>query len=102
MVRRILQSTVMKIIDFRDECKDDNLRHAVEYSLLSQKPRIPSLLLWNERGIDLFTKIATDEPANTYHSGTEAQIFGDFSEDIQMCIGNGGILIDLGAGLEAY
>ncbi|KAK5048675.1 hypothetical protein LTR84_005766 [Exophiala bonariae] len=86
------------IIDIRDECQSQNLRRVLEDSLLSQQPSIPPLLLWDEQGMELFSKMTEKGSTNSYGSSAEMEVLSAHVDDISKICDDGGILIDLGAG----
>lgn len=87
-----------QLIDIRHECLTQNLRKSLAQSLLKKEPTIPSLLLWNERGLNLFNEMTDYGLMNSYGKRTEVDILQTYMHHITSIIGDCGIVIDLGAG----
>lgn len=64
--------------------------------LLASPKSLPSLALWDSRGLQLFTKITKSE--GYYLSHAEAQILHRYADDIAGGIEDGATIIELGAG----
>ena len=84
------------IADIRRGVRQEDLFTATVRGLRSTPKWLPSLLLWDEKGLQLFETI-TKSP---YYYGTKAEceILQSRVDEIVRSVGNDGILIDLGSG----
>ncbi|KAK8017067.1 hypothetical protein PG993_015256 [Apiospora rasikravindrae] len=88
------------IIDIRDGRQSFNLVPAIRHSLQHRNEdghrTLPSLLLWNERGLKLFEEL-TYAP-EYYLTNTEIALLEAHSREIAQTIEPGTILLELGSG----
>lgn len=72
----------------------------IELGLQCTPKKLPELLLWDERGHHLFTKIMQSE----HYPGTRAdgEILAEHVEELVDMLGTGGTLVELGAGYAIF
>ena len=89
-------SNACELLDIRNDQSESCLVQLVRESLCNPKPSLSSLILWDDRGLQLFEKI-TQLP-DYYISGLEKQIMEQHCEDIAGKIQPGSMIVDLGCG----
>ena len=85
-----------ELLDIRINRSELSLMQLVKESLCDPKPSLSSLMLWDDRGLQLFDKV-TQLP-DYYISGLEKQILEQHCEDIARKIQPGSMIVDLGCG----
>nr|UBX54568.1 methyltransferase domain [Aspergillus sp.] len=91
--------TEVKVQDIRrQECDLTNLRSELVAGLVNADTAksIPSLLLWDEKGQQLFADITASPDYYTYRA--ELSLLNQWNEDIIASVESGTVIIELGAG----
>ncbi|KAG2420427.1 hypothetical protein HFD88_000039 [Aspergillus terreus] len=94
--REINNSFGSSIYDIRRENGSIGLREEIASGLSSKTPSVPSLLLWDEKGLKLFDAFARDDAY--YLRDKELEILQDNLLEITATIPSGSILMELGCG----
>lgn len=84
------------ITDLGNPFQTDELRERISESLTSTPKCLPSLLLWDERGHQLFEAITKSK--DYYGTAADKDILVDNLKSVCDMIGDDGILIELGSG----
>lgn len=84
------------IIDIRSSTHDISLKKELEASLSADPPEFPSLLLWDEKGLQYFEAI-TYSP-EYYLTNCEIELLKQHSNEIARQIAPGSIVLELGSG----
>ena len=89
--------TTPEIIDIRTS-SDIDLKEAIINGLKSPSPTLPTLLLYDEPGLQLFEKITYLE--EYYLTNAEISVLKEKSDEIVKRLGlsDGGIVVELGSG----
>ncbi|KAK5999509.1 hypothetical protein QM012_005362 [Aureobasidium pullulans] len=90
------KKTEVDIIDIRSSTHDISLKKELEASLSADPPRFPSLLLWDEKGLQHFEAI-TYSP-EYYLTNREIELLKQHSNEIARQIVPGSIVLELGSG----
>ncbi|KAG9570114.1 hypothetical protein KCU71_g8727, partial [Aureobasidium melanogenum] len=88
--------TEVDIIDIRSSTHDISLKKELETSLSATPPKFPSLLLWDEKGLQHFEAI-TYSP-EYYLTNCEIELLKQHSNEIARQIVPGSIVLELGSG----
>ncbi|KAG9840946.1 hypothetical protein KCU98_g8950, partial [Aureobasidium melanogenum] len=88
--------TEVDIIDIRSSTHDISLKKELETSLSATPPKFPSLLLWDEKGLQHFEAI-TYSP-EYYLTNCEIELLKQHSNEIARQIAPGSIVLELGSG----
>ncbi|CAD0100861.1 unnamed protein product [Aureobasidium mustum] len=88
--------TEVDIIDIRSSTHDISLVKELEASLSATPPKFPSLLLWDEKGLQNFEAI-TYSP-EYYLTNCEIELLKQHSNEIARQIAPGSIVLELGSG----
>lgn len=84
------------ITDLRNPFQTDGLGKRIGESLTSSPKSLPSLLLWDERGHQLFEAITKSK--DYYGTAADKEILFGNIESVCDMIGDGGYLLELGSG----
>ena len=84
------------VIDIRCQKHDTSLEELLRRSISSRPPTFPSLLLWDQKGLQHFEAI-TYSP-EYYLTDCEIEILEEYSVDIAEQIVPGSIVLELGSG----
>ncbi|KAJ5288997.1 hypothetical protein N7478_002027 [Penicillium angulare] len=99
ITEKLRSSPSPQIIDIRSESLEGSLTESLQYSihrLRQEKPSLPNLLLWNEKGLRYFEQITylTDY----YLTNDEIEILRRSCQEIASHIPSGSMLVELGSG----
>ena len=89
-------SNASELLDIRNDRSELCLVQLAREGLCNRKPSLSSLMLWDDRGLQLFEEI-TQLP-DYYISGLEKQIIEQHCEDIAKKVQPGSMIVDLGCG----
>lgn len=90
------KTTKVDIIDIRSSAHDISLKKELEISLSADPRKFPSLLLWDEKGLQHFEAI-TYSP-EYYLTNCEIELLKHHSNEIARQIAPGSIVLELGSG----
>ncbi|EIT80983.1 histidine-specific methyltransferase [Aspergillus flavus] len=85
-----------QILDIRKRTSRIDLYHEILAGLRAKDKELPSLLLWNDRGLDLFSEILNSD--EYYPRRRETQLLQTHVNEFTRSISSGERLIELGAG----
>lgn len=91
----------VNMLDIRQHGENSsNLRDELVSSLTKPRPlkAVPSILLWDDRGLELFDEITTCP--DYYPTRAELALLDQHSDDIVTAVGQNRIIIELGAGYD--
>jgi EasF-like predicted methyltransferase len=91
-----VQKTEVEIIDIRSSTHDFSLLEMLEEGLSAPQPGFPSLLLWDEKGLQHFEAV-THSP-EYYLTNCEIELLKQHSAEIAKQIEPGSIVLELGSG----
>jgi EasF-like predicted methyltransferase len=91
-----VQKTKVEIIDIRSSTQEVSLLEKLEESLSATPPSFPSLLLWDEKGLQHFEAV-TYSP-EYYLTDCEIELLKKHSKEIAQEIAPGSIVLELGSG----
>lgn len=99
--RGIIQLTMaptmtVQLQDIQQRRDGTNLSELIVQGLLSIPLKLPSLLLWDDDGLDLFDAL-TQTPTYYLHD-KEVEILAQYANDMAARIPSGSVLIELGCG----
>lgn len=86
----------ISITDIQQTQVAATLLAGIEQGLTSSPKTLPSLLLWDEKGHELFKKIT--ESQSYYGTGADGDIAVQHMDQLCDLVGTKGILIELGSG----
>lgn len=84
------------IYDIRQHAEHTDLRKEIIKGLSSSPPSLPSLLLWDDNGQELFDRYSQTSTYYPFHS--EIEVLDRYATDIAECVPCGSALIELGCG----
>jgi uncharacterized SAM-dependent methyltransferase len=84
------------IQDIRQSKHEIGAREALVQGLISNPPRIPEFLLWDDKGLALFDIFVQTPTYYPFHS--EIEIFQQYASEIVNNIPSGSAVIELGCG----
>ncbi|THV94890.1 hypothetical protein D6D27_03546 [Aureobasidium pullulans] len=84
------------IIDIRSSTHDISLQKELQASLSAEPPKFPSLLLWDEKGLQSFETI-TYSP-EYYLTNCEIELLKQHSAELALQIAPGSVVVELGSG----
>jgi hypothetical protein len=85
-----------EIYDIRQDTKSTSLKQEIIQGLSADPPSLPSLLLWDDRGQELFDSFSQTPSYHPFHS--ELEIINKRAADIARSVPDKSALIELGCG----
>jgi len=85
-----------KILDIRQDIDYLRLPEQIINGLSSKPPFLPSFLLWNDKGLELFDRFSQIFSYYLFHS--EIEILNRYASEISANVPHGDALIELGCG----
>ena len=92
-----IESDSYKYLDIRKHSGEADLRQGIKNGLSQSPKELPSLLLWNETGLELYERLKADHD-DYYPSRNEGELIRQYAGEIASAIPNDGILVELGSG----
>ena len=87
------------IIDIRRESRSADLKEGILEGLRQEPKKLPSLLLWNDKGIKLYERLKA-ECDDYYPSRHEDNLIRRNARGIVATMPNNGTLVELGSGYD--
>ncbi|KAL9124708.1 MAG: hypothetical protein Q9217_005992, partial [Psora testacea] len=84
------------IIDIRRDKSQLSLATSIRESLKAPQPSLPSMALWDTKGLELFERVTETE--DYYLGRVESEILERQAEEIAQMIADGSMIVDLGCG----
>lgn len=75
-----------------------HLKHEIRTALSRERKEIPSVLLWDDKGLALFERLRESAPDAYYPSRKETGLLSRFATDVAATILDGTTLVELGSG----
>jgi uncharacterized SAM-dependent methyltransferase len=85
-----------KILDIRQDIGCGRLSQDIINGISSEPASLPSILLWNEKGLELFDRFSQTLSYYPYHS--EIEILKRCASEIASSMPSGSAIVELGCG----
>lgn len=86
------------ITDIQHDFVRLNLKNEISNGLKLQPKELPSLLLWDNKGLALFEKVRASASIEYYPSKKETEVITQYAQEIAQQIQKNAVVIELGSG----